>query len=111
MHEMEAIAYGLLEMAKEFDIPIVALSQLNRQVESRDDKRPRMSDIRDSGAIEQAADVVVGLYRDEVYNPGKEPGVAELIVLKSKETATGIVKVKFVPENMRFEDLDDGYDR
>lgn len=105
--EVGALAYGLLEMAKEFDVPIVALSQLSRAVESRQDKRPTISDLRESGNIEQAADVILGLYRDEYYNTKSDAkGVAEVIVLKSKDTATGAIRVAFNGPWMRFDDLE-----
>jgi len=105
--EVGAIAYGLHAMAKDFDVALVALSQLNRGVESRQDKRPQLSDLRESGNIEQAADVILGLYREEYYNPD-EPlaaGLAEVLVLKAKEGARGAVKVKFTPQWMRFANL------
>lgn len=101
------IAYELLTMAGEFDVPVIALAQLNRAVEARDDKRPRMSDIRESGAIEQAANIIVALYRDDYYDKeSKEKGLAEAIVLKSKDTRTGTVKIKFTPAWMRFDNLE-----
>ena len=100
------IAYELLAMAGEFDLPVIALAQLNRAVESRDDKRPRMSDIRESGAIEQAANIIVALYRDDYYDKNSEDvGICEAIVLKSKDTRTGTARIKFTPEWMRFDNL------
>lgn len=105
--EVGAIAYGLLEMAREFDVPVIALAQLSRECEKREDKRPRMADLRDSGAIEQAANVIVALYRDEYYNPeSADRGLAEAIVLKSKDSRTGAVKIVFEPQWMRFSNLD-----
>lgn len=102
------IAYELLTMAGDFDVPVVALSQLNRDCEKRDDKRPRMSDIRESGAIEQAANIIVALYRDDYYDKkSADAGLAEAIVLKSKDTRTGTVKVKFTPAWMRFDNLEE----
>lgn len=103
--EVGAIADGLLQAAKDFDVPLIALSQLSRAVENRDDKRPRMSDIRESGNIEQAADVVMAIYRDDYYDKkSNDSGLAEIIVLKSKDTATGTVKVRFQKEWMLFSD-------
>lgn len=105
--EVGAIAYGLHSMAKDFDVALVALSQLSRACESRQNKRPQLSDLRESGNIEQAADVILGLYRDEYYNDKSEDaGVAEVLVLKAKEGARGCVKVHFTPEWMRFADLE-----
>lgn len=105
--DVTTIAYELLGIAKDFDIPVVALSQLSRAVESRSNKRPMMSDLRESGGIEQAASVVLGLYRDDYYNPdSKEKGITEVLVLKNKDGATGQIMVQFAPEWMRFSDLE-----
>lgn len=105
--EITAIANGLLSIAKEFQLPIIALSQLNRGCEQREDKRPRLSDFRDSGAIEQAADIVGAIYRPAYYEPGNPEveNVAEFAILKSKNTKTGIVKLHFEPSWMRFREL------
>lgn len=94
--EIDEVVQELKNMSKMFEISIVALSQLSRTVETRDDKRPRMSDLRESGAIEAAADNIIGLYRDDYYNDfSKDKGLIEAIILKQRNGPTGTIKLKF----------------
>jgi replicative DNA helicase len=93
------ISNDLKQMAKEFDCPVVCLSQLNRGVENRDNKRPVMSDLRDSGNIEQDADVIGFLYRDDYYNKETDmPGLLEIHILKHRNGPTGTTTVRYVKE-------------
>jgi replicative DNA helicase len=131
VQEISEISRGLKTLAKELQVPVLALSQLSRQVENREDKRPQLSDLRESGSIEQDADIVLFVYREEYYLANKEPrdgsddaksqdayqewqrqmqevyGQAEVIVAKQRHGATGKVKLHFESRFTKFSDLAD----
>jgi replicative DNA helicase len=103
--QIAKISRRLKMLARELDVPVIALSQLNRAVENREDRRPRMADLRESGAIEQDADLVLLLHRPEYYDPNDQPGIAEIIIAKNRNGATGNPKLQFTKNIMRFENL------
>ena len=104
--EVSDFSRGLKILARELDTPVMALSQLSRQVESREDKHPQLSDLRESGSIEQDADVVMFVYRDEVYNPESEhQGMAEIIVAKHRNGPSGNERLAFFGSRTKFENM------
>ncbi len=104
--EISEISRNLKILARELEVPVLGLSQLSRGLEARQDKRPMLADLRESGAIEQDADVVVFLYRDEVYHPeSADAGIAEVIVAKHRNGPTGTVKLAFLPQYTRFANM------
>lgn len=106
VQEISEISRSLKEMAKELKCPIIALSQLSRENEKRPDKKPILSDLRDSGSIEQDADLVVFLYRDEYYDPDTDrKGITDVLVRKNRNGEVGDVELRFIGSKMRFEEL------
>jgi replicative DNA helicase len=103
--QIAKISRRLKTLARELPVPVIALSQLNRAVENREDRRPRMADLRESGAIEQDADIVLLLHRPDYYDANDQPGIAELIVAKNRNGKTDTVKLTFLKNLMRFENL------
>ena len=125
VQEISEITRGLKTLAKELQVPVLALSQLSRQVENREDKRPQLADLRESGTIEQDADIVLFVYREEYYHELKKPdiddvskhtawmdkaakihGLAEVIVAKQRHGSTGIVELNFDRQHTKFGDRD-----
>lgn len=106
VNEISAISQALKALAKEMNCPVIALSQLNRELERRPNKRPINADLRDSGAIEQDADLIMFIYRDEYYHPETEqPGIAEIIIGKARNGPVGTVRTAFIPHQTRFANL------
>ncbi|MGH8204141.1 MAG: replicative DNA helicase, partial [Steroidobacteraceae bacterium] len=104
--EISEISRGLKALAKELSVPVIAISQLNRAVEQRTDKRPVMSDLRESGAIEQDSDLILLIYREEVYDPNTtQRGIADIIIAKQRNGPIGEVKLTFLGEYTRFENM------
>jgi replicative DNA helicase len=106
VQELSKMTRSLKGLAREINAPVIALSQLSRGVESRTNKRPMMSDLRESGSIEQDADLIMMIYRDEYYNPDSpDRGIAELLITKHRNGPTGVIKLLFKPEFTQFLNL------
>jgi replicative DNA helicase len=105
--EIALISRSLKNLARELEVPVIAISQLNRALEQREDKRPRLGDLRESGALEQDADVVMFIYRDEYYSPDQNEtkGIAEIVIAKHRQGAVGKVQMTFLPEFTLFADM------
>ena len=105
--EVSEISRGLKILARELEVPVVALSQLSRGLEMRQDKRPMLADLRESGSIEQDSDVVLFIYRDEIYNPesSESQGTAEIIVAKHRNGPTGHTRLAFIGHHARFDNM------
>ena len=111
VQEVSEISRGLKSLARELDVPVIALSQLSRQLESRPDKRPVMSDLRESGSIEQDADIIVMLYRDDYYNEFSEtPGVTNVLIRKNRNGPIGQVDLKFEKSQQKFYEIERAVD-
>ena len=107
VQEISEISRSLKGLARELNVPIIALSQLSRAVEHRDNKHPQLSDLRESGSIEQDADIVMFLYREEYYNPDTDKkGITEVLIKKHRNGPTGQADMFFNPAQMRFADLE-----
>ncbi len=107
VQEISEISRGLKGLARELNVPVLALSQLSRAVEARQDKRPQLSDLRESGSIEQDSDIVMFIYRDEVYNPETDrKNIADIIVAKHRNGPVGQVSLYFQASQTRFRDLE-----
>jgi replicative DNA helicase len=108
---MSEISRMMKILAKELNVPVVCLSQLNRENEKRGNKRPMLSDLRESGSIEQDADVVIGLYRDDYYDPeSTQRNIVECVVLKNRRGETGKIEMQWMPEYFKFSSLDKQHD-